>query len=146
MNDETELDPAIAAALRAVPPADDATREAHISAALDQIAVAGRRVATSPQRQRWLSAAAAVVALAGGFAIGRAGDDPVNQPRNASVDMTTTTVPAKTGTGCTTEVGNGRILAEYSSDAGPRMIILHEDELVIIAADTCASLQTIPLP
>ena len=144
MNDETELDPTIVAALRAVPPADDATREAHLAAALDQLG--GARPVSSSPRQRWLSVAAAAAALAGGFAIGRAGDDSVGQPRNAAIETTTTAPPVKTGTRCAAEVGDGQVLAEYESDAGPRMIVLRDDALDVIDAVTCASLQTIPLP
>lgn len=146
MNDETELDPVIVAALRDVPSADQALREAQIAAALDHVEVARTNAGGSPARQRWLSVAAATAALAGGFLVGRAGDDTANQPRNAAVDVTTTTMPPKTGTACATEVGDGRILAEYASNDGPRMIVLGEDALVIIDAESCAPVQTIPLP
>lgn len=146
MNDEIDLDPAIVVALRDVPPADPALREAHIAAALGQISAAHRPPVASTLRQRWLSVAAAAAALAGGFVIGRAGDDASNQPRNAAIDVTTTTTPPKTGSGCAAEVGDGQILAEYASADGPRIIVLGEDALVILDAQSCEPVQTIPLP
>lgn len=144
MNDDTDLDPAIRAALRAVPPADAATREAHIAAALDQLDAVRPRTGAIGQGQRWLSIAAAVVALAGGFALGRAGQDAPAPQRNTAISDTT--VPPKASTSCSVEVADDRVLANYDSDTGPRMIVLRKDAIVILDATSCATLQTIPLP
>ena len=64
MSDNEELDPALAKALRDIPPAGAALRDAHIAAALAEMNPSVRR---APGRLRILTgvAAAAVVALGG---------------------------------------------------------------------------------
>lgn len=147
MNDESALDPAVVAAMRAVPPAADEVRERHIAAALDAIgpSMMVRRTGT---RQRWFSVAAATVALAGGFALGRVGGNTADLPRNADIagGPTTSTTPPKTGTGCAATIGNARILTAYDSDDGPRTIVLTDAEIIVIDGTTCEALVTIPLP
>lgn len=147
MNDESALDPAVVAAMRAVPPATDEVRERHIAAALGAIgpSVPARRTGT---RQHWFSVAAATVALAGGFALGRVGGGTTDLPRNADLvggPPTTATVP-KTGTGCAATIGNARVLTAYDSDDGPRTIVLTDAEIIVLDATTCETLVTIPLP
>lgn len=69
-HDGPELDPAFIAALREVPEADDTTRERHLGAALAEIRVS-ERGASSRRPSQWIAyAAASIVLVALGFAVG----------------------------------------------------------------------------
>lgn len=96
---DDELDPRLVAALRDVPSAADGVRDAHIANA---VAVADGSATfvyrRFPNRRGWLSsAAAAVVLLAVGTAVGRSTVD--RSPTEPAPGTPTTTMPPKTGVG-----------------------------------------------
>ena len=94
MSDNEELDPALANALRDIPPAGAALRDAHIAAAIAEMAPS-RRSATHRMRILTGVAAAAVVALGGAAFIAQ--QDDASRP---VLNGTVTTLPPKTGTDC----------------------------------------------
>ena len=94
MSDNEELDPALVNALRDIPPAGAALRDAHIAAALAAMAPP-RRSATHRMRILTGVAAAAVVALGGAAFVAQ--QDDASRP---TLSGAVTTLPPKTGAGC----------------------------------------------
>lgn len=148
-NNDT-LDDAVTAALRAVPPADAATREAHIAAALDALEVVTPDRSGAAPGRRWLAVAAAV-ALVAGFGLGRVGGDADSKTRNAAIEPTDTTTPPKGSTPCPSLDGGptpdgAEVIGEYSTGEGDRTIILTDGAILIVDTATCETIETIPLP
>jgi len=142
-NDE-KLDDAVAAAVRAVPPVDATTREAHITTALDALGtLVPSRSGTAPSR-RWLATAAAV-ALAAGFGLGRVGGNTDTRTRNATIETTNTTTRPKGSTPCGTTDG-AKVIGEYSTGEGDRTIVLTDGAILILDSVTCETIESIPLP
>ena len=102
MSDFEELDPSIHNALRDVPPASASLRDAHIAAALGEIAPSSRR---APGRLRILgSVAAATVLAVAGLSVFRQNGTDNNQ---VSVNST---LPPKTGANeCNWSYGGGDV-------------------------------------
>ena len=115
MSDNEELDPALAKALRDIPPAGAALRDAHIAAALAEMNPSVRR---TPGRLRILTgvAAAAVVALGGAAFVAQ--QDDVSRP---ALNGVVTTLPPKTGASC------ADTFSEVSSESEHSESITHQD-------------------
>lgn len=115
MSENEELDPALAKALRDIPPAGAALRDAHIAAALAEMNPSVRR---TPGRLRILTgvAAAAVLALGGLSFANRDGNSP------GMADGTETTRPPKAGASC------ADTFSEVSSESEHSESITHQDK------------------
>ncbi len=108
MSDFEELDPSIHNALRDVPPASASVRDAHIAAALGEMAPSSRR---APGRLRILgSVAAATVLAVAGLSVFRQ-----NAADNNQVSVNST-LPPKTGTNCAAELAELREEARDSKE------------------------------
>lgn len=136
-----DLDPRIVAALRNVESVDDNTRETHIAAALSELDrnMTSRNM-TSRARWRWLSsAAAALVLLAVGTAVGRASVH--RSPTEPSPGVTSSTVPPKTGTGtCVLSAGtlNDTDWVSRKTIAGVPYVFLWRVDTIDILRDDSA--------
>lgn len=151
---EHDLPDDTAALLRDVPPADDAVRESHIAAALDEIGVAPASVVV-PLRSRTVLrfVAAAAVAAVLGVGIGwsvRGGD---NQPvAEGSVDTvrnaTATTVKGSTAwMPCDfSGLQDSGWLGEYEMDGKRYGLFVNNWSVVWYDLDTCTKVQDIPHP
>lgn len=115
MSENEELDPALAKALRDIPPAGAALRDAHIAAALAEMNPSVRR---TPGRLRILTgvAAAAVLALGGLSFANRDSNSP------GMADGTETTRPPKAGASC------ADTFSEVSSESEHSESITHQDK------------------
>lgn len=115
MSEFEDLDPAIEKALRDIPPASASLRDAHIAAALGEMAPSSRR---APGRLRIVGsvAAAAVVAVAGLSVLRQ------NSSNSDVVISSGSTLPPKTGATCATE------FAELLADAVHSEVIVHENQ------------------
>lgn len=151
MNDE--LDPRFLAALRHVPAADDAVREAHIA-----IAVHAAREARSPRghgRTRWLVAAAAAFLLIGGVALGRVSvsPPPTEVAANAAgadlrVKGSTPTNPASVAP-CAVDFPEHDFLSSYVTTRGTWIIFVHRSDrphITVVASSDCSIVEEIDLP
>lgn len=167
MTDESpDLDPAIVAALRDVPPADAGIRELHLATALAE--VNGTAVRNGSRRAtRWLSVAAAALVLLGvGFITGSAsrgsgvGSATANGETTSNVDSTLivkgggaggdaagaaapgTTSPCPVESTMTLlmrfETASGRMVAYVRTTPSPAIIVMDES--------TCSILREIDLP
>jgi hypothetical protein len=115
VSDNEEFDPALAKALRDIPPAGAALRDAHIAAALAEMNPSVRR---APGRLRILTgvAAAAVVALGGAAFVAQ--QDDVSRP---ALNGVVTTLPPKTGALC------ADTFSEISGESEHSESITHQD-------------------
>lgn len=115
MSDFEELDPSIENALRDVPPASASLRDAHIAAALAEVAPSSRKI---PRRLRIIgSAAAAAVLVLGGFAVfGQ------NSSDNQQFSGGDTTVPPKASANCAEEFSG------LWSEVGDSTEIIHNNQ------------------
>lgn len=140
MSDNEEFDPAVFQALRDVPPASGSLRDAHIAAALAEMAPSSR---TAPGRLRVLGsvAAAAVIAL-GGFSVLRqnSSDDPGLSGANS-------TLPPKASATCASDFAE--LLSEVSDSKeithnGIRFALMLRDDAidVYLATPPCSAVGT----
>lgn len=163
---EDDLPQHLARLMRDVPPADAATREAHIAAALAVARPASERVVRlAPRRRVFLAVAAAGIAVLGaatGWAARGQQDSPFADPRAATATATDgtgtethqavdSTVPGKgstptTGTfttvpPCTEKMNPDAVyLGEYVGRAGDITYLLfrQNETLVFVDKSTCA--------
>lgn len=152
---EHDLPDDVAALLRDVPPADDAVRESHIAAALDEIGDAPASVVV-PLRSRTVLrfVAAAAVAAVLGVGIGwsvRGGDNQpvaegsVDTVRNATA--TATTVKGSSASSCDFSVlKDATWLGEYETDGRRYALLVSELSVMWFDLDTCSKVQDIPHP
>jgi hypothetical protein len=123
MSDFEELDPSIHNALRDVPPASASLRDAHIAAALGEMAPSSRR---APGRLRILgSVAAASVLAVAGLSVFRQ-----NAADNNQISVNST-LPPKTGANCTAELAELRDAARDSKEFSH----LNETYVVMVGKD-----------
>lgn len=160
---DDDLPQGLARLMRDVPPADEATRNAHIAAALSQAPVSARQRHSDPGRRILLAAAAAVIAVlgagAGWAARGQQGEpmaDVSAMTRAADAEANVqpavaTTVPGKgtSGTGvspttappCTASVSpDATYLGEYADkrDGTAYLLFREKESLVFVDRSTCA--------
>ena len=141
MSDNEELDPALANALRDIPPAEAALRDAHIAAALAEMAPSRR---SASRRMRILASVAAATVLAvGGLSF-------VNRDSNSpgTADGTETTRPPKTGASCADTFSGLSTKAEHSESIthqGVEYALLFRDGAVdvYVATPPCTSVGTL---
>ena len=140
MSDDQQLDPRIVAALRDLPAASNAVRDAHIAEALAYVSPSVSR--RSPRR--WLAVAAALVVLIGGNAL-YASLSPSTvsnvSPRNDAV----TTVPIK-GSVCGEDLAGYTIVGTYSSVGFVREVWTSKQNLVVVDQTSCTQLGIITHP
>ena len=140
MSDDQQLDPRIVAALRDLPAASNAVRDAHIAEALAYVSPSVSR--RSPQR--WLAVAAALVVLVGGNAL-YASLSPSTvsnvSPRNDAV----TTVPIK-GSVCGEDLAGYTIVGTYSFAGSVREVWTSKQNLVVVDQTSCTQLGIITHP
>jgi hypothetical protein len=139
MNND-DLDPTIAQALRAVPPADDATREAHIAAALEQASSSTfTYAATSSRRSRSRSvavAAAAIVVVAGSFAIGRS---TASSPVAPVVTSPSSSIPKTALPTCTDQFdGDAELVHTYEVNDVEFAVVNANGETIILETRSCS--------
>jgi hypothetical protein len=141
MNDD-ELDPEVLAALRNVAPASDAVRNQHIAAALAESSPVSSR-----SRVKWLSAAAAVIALiVGGNALYAALSPSSDTPTVAAAPHNSiTTVPVK-GSACVADLTGYTIVGTFSSVGSVREVWSSKQDLVVVDQTSCAVIARYPLP
>ena len=152
---EHDLPDDVAALLRDVLPADDAVRESHIAAALDEIGVAPASIVV-PLRSRTVLrfVAAAAVAAVLGVGIGwsvRGGDNQpvaegsVDTVRNATA--TETTVKGSSASSCDFSVlKDATWLGEYETDGRRYALLVSNLSVMWFDLDTCSKVQDIPHP
>lgn len=121
MSENDDLDPAVLRHLRDVPPASESMRDAHIAAALAEMAPARR---SGIHRTRILGGVAAAMMLAvGGVAIANQQQERNRGPLNG----TATTTIAKGGTDCAEEFsglwGDSRWLADFTHNGSSYAVI-----------------------
>ena len=140
MSDDEQLDPRIVAALRDLPAASNAVRDAHIAEALAYVTPSVAR--RSPRR--WLAVAAALVVLVGGNAL-YASLSPSTvsnvSPRNDAV----TTVPIK-GSVCGEDLAGYTIVGTYSFAGSVREVWTSKQNLVVVDQTSCTQLGIITHP
>lgn len=147
--DSDQLPPHIVASLRDVDPASDALRDQHITTALDHLAVNSR----SP-RNSWLSvAAASLVLLVGGVALGRLTSDSQGTNIAAASPNTPTTVVAKGSTDTSSTVVplcinrmDGQYIGSYTTNGMQWLMFVSDLTLRIVNATTCTIASESPLP
>lgn len=136
MSENEDLDPALLRHLRDVPPASDAVREAHISAALDEISPSRT---SSGRRTRVLGGVAAAVMLTlGGVTIAQRQNENERGPLTGTV---TTTVP-KGGADCKEELpdaGKDTTERQETEHNGTRYALLFRDDAIDVyrAVEPC---------
>lgn len=162
MNDENpDLSPGMAGRLRNVPPADGATREAHLAAALDEMqgpSVVRGSVVRMDVRRRVLATAAAVLLVGLAYAAGWSTRGREPAPTAATVtgahdshDVTSTTSPVPKGVLPTAgpECADGTVpqmidsvyVGEYAnpSDGHTYLVYTFSGTVEFIDKDTCQS-------
>ena len=140
MSDDEQLDPRIVAALRDLPAASNAVRDAHIAEALAYVTPSVAR--RSPRR--WLAVAAALVVLVGGNALYASlspSTDSTVSPRNDAV----TTVPIK-GSVCGEDLAGYTIVGTYSFAGSVREVWTSKQNLVVVDKTSCTQLGIITHP
>lgn len=147
--DSDQLTPHIIAALRDIEPAGDALRDAHITSALGHLSVEAR----SPRRS-WLAvAAASLVLVAGGVALGRATTNSKSTFASASPGSTATTVVTKGDLGttstsiplCASRVA-GTFVGSYSANGQQWLMFVADETLAIVNNTSCEIASRTPLP
>jgi hypothetical protein len=141
VSDNEELDPALANALRDIPPAGAALRDAHIAAALAEMAPS-RRSATHRMRILTSVAAATVLAVGGLSFANRDSNSP------GMADGTETTRPPKTGASCADTFSGLSTKAEHSESIthqGAEYALFFRDGAVdvYVATPPCTSVGTL---
>ena len=135
-----ELDPQILAALIAVPPVEDARREAHIASALAHAPVLSR---SRPQFLR-IAAACVALVLAGGL-VGRFSS--TSSPTE-NADSIRPSAHVKNGVpdakSCETTVPNSRYVGSYSLSGARRLVFVTSLAVLVLDESTCAIISTIP--
>lgn len=142
MSDFEELDPSIEKAMRHVPPASAATRDAHIAAALAE-ALPQRRftVGFMNHRARALGAVAVVlVLLLSGVSVFTGGTTPSN-----NIATPDTTMPVKAGTSCSQELSsqmsNKDDVKEFTHNGAAFAVIMRDDKVdVYPSTPPCSTL------
>jgi len=136
---------AVIDALRSVPRATDAVRDAHISAALGAFTATARR--RPPQ---WLSiAAASVVLVAGGGLAGRALSNGSDQPgqqitRNSAVSTTSTPTPALAA--CITTMKNATYLSTATVNGVDLALFLNtNNSLLAVRIADCTEIASLDI-
>lgn len=161
-HDDQDLDPAIIAALRDVPPADAATRESHLAGALAEIRATGHGT-TARRPTQWIAyAAASIVLLALGFAVGTStrGSDNVAAGVDAS-ETTNTTMIVKGGVGGAVSSTDSPDESPCPVDSAMTMLMKFETAkghmvayvrtepsaaIIVMDESTCSVLRVIDLP
>jgi hypothetical protein len=135
-----DLDPAIAEALRAVPPAVAAVRETHIAHAIEQ-ASTSTFTYSSPSRQRsygriGAAAAAVVVVVAGSFVVGRSSASSPDVPVVSA--PSTTIVKAGLPTCADQFDGDAELVHTYEVDDVEFAIVNANGETIILETRNCS--------
>lgn len=125
-----DLDPQVDTALKSVPPADPATRNAHISAALEQ------SVTSRPQYSRIVvGAAAALVLLLGAFAIGRSS---ASSPQSPVVSAPASTIPKAALSSCTDQFdSDAELVHSYEVNDVDFAVVKVNDQTFILEINSC---------
>lgn len=141
-----DLDPRLVSLLRDVPPADDAVRDRHVS-----LAVAAMPPASSRSAARRLAVAAAgLVVLGAGFALGASRDDNngLTAENNAVVAATDAVKGSSDSIGDACPAEGRTVLAEYTDRGNARILALDTDpaRIVVLDARDCSRVAEVELP
>jgi|694.fasta_scaffold10656_14 hypothetical protein len=138
MNND-DLDPAIAAAMRAVPPVDPSVREAHIATAIEQAAASTFTYSSASGKRsisRAIAAAAAVlVAVAGSFVVGRSS---ASNPEVPVVSAPSTTIVKTALPACADQFdGDAELVHTYEVNDVEFAIVNANGETIILETRSC---------
>lgn len=151
MNDD--LDPRLIAALRDLAPADDDIRDLHISTALAELRVSGRR-----PLMRSVSVAAALILLLGGVAAFRPGQSPrdsgvsaaehtpISLPSKTGTDVPVTNVDPGTTSECRSTLDGSLQVGEYGPGHARFRVDLNSESMEVLDPRTCVSIAIFDLP
>ena len=125
-----DLDPRIDDALRSVSPANPATRDAHISAALEHAET--RR---PPYSRILVGAAAVLVLLLGAFAIGRSS---ASSPQSPVVSAPASTIPKAALSSCTDQFDSeAELVHSYEVNDVDFAVVKVNDQTFILEVNSC---------
>ena len=136
MSDDQQLDPRIVAALRDLPAASNAVRDAHIAEALAYVSPSIAR--TSPRR--WLAVAAALAVFAGGAAIGR-GTKTSGTEIAASPGSSNPIKNVSPGAACPTSTDSVKV-GQYFLGNEQREVWASNGDLFVYVSSTCKKMAT----
>lgn len=147
MTDDNELSPRIEAALREVPPASAETRDAHISAALSELA--------TPQRRSipYLAIAAALLVVLGVGSTIASRSGGAQQPQVTAHAIALVTIPKNMAPDATVPgfphscyLADTQTVALYTMDTNPMQIDVTDWQVAFKNNNSCATAAAINLP
>lgn len=139
MNND-DLDPTLAQAMRDIPPVDEAMRETHIAAAIEQASTSTFTYAAASSRRSLgrsvAVAAAAIVIFLGSFALGRT---TASDPVAPIVTAPSTTIPKTALPTCTDQFdGDAELVHTYEVNDVEFAVVNANGETIILETRSCS--------